>query len=243
MSTTLQSPKAGDRQPTTRVTSRIFEGIAFRYDHFNKIASLGLDGRWRRKAAEHVPQNARVLDLGCGTGDFGFAALERASHVTGLDFSHKMLEKAEKKALSSGLSDRCRFQWGLADGIPFPDESFDCVISGFVLRSLVGKMETVLKEARRVLKPGGSLVLLEHGRPEKSLMRALHGAYIRTAMPTIGWAVTHQIKPFLFLKDSIQEFYTPAEFTALLSEIGFQKPGFRPLSGGIVGVFHAQKGI
>src|SRR5687767_12013910 len=146
----------------------MFGALAPAYDRFNFLSSLRLDAVWRRRAVARLRPGQRVLDLGCGTGDLALAAARRAGpagRVTGADFAEPMLEVARRKSAGVGPG-AAPVEWvrASADALPFPDASFDFVVSAFVLRSLAGIRAGAAREVARVLAPGGTACLLELAR-------------------------------------------------------------------------------
>ncbi|HJN93558.1 MAG TPA: class I SAM-dependent methyltransferase, partial [Dehalococcoidia bacterium] len=147
----------------------MFGRIVPRYDLMNRVMSGGMDGRWRRRAAgKALPRDARVLDLGTGTGDFARELRRQSARkVVGADFTREMLTTASQKP---GLRDDIGVTWVQADVLylPFPDECFDAVTSGFLLRSLAD-LQQGLNEMVRVLIPGGRFVSLDITHPPPGL--------------------------------------------------------------------------
>lgn len=148
----------------------MFDGIARRYDLMNRLMSLGQDVRWRELLvhAAALPPGGRLLDIAAGTGDIGFEALHQAPdvRVVAADFSLPMMEAGRAKRYSHRLT------WLGADAfhLPFADNSFDAVSSGFLLRNVVD-VEAALREQRRVVKPGGHVVCLETTPPPDNWLR------------------------------------------------------------------------
>jgi ubiquinone/menaquinone biosynthesis methyltransferase len=152
--------------------NRLFAAIAPRYDFINDLQSLGLHRRWKRRLAEmaQVRMGDRALDLCCGTGDISFTLAQRGAEVTGLDFSKEMLAVAETRTPNSQATFRNpHFIQGDAQKIPFDNQSFDIITVGYGLRNLAS-WETGISEMVRVARPGARLLVLDFGKPEKSLV-------------------------------------------------------------------------
>jgi len=220
----------------------LFTTIAARYDRFNRLASLGLDQRWRRRLITEcrLRPGMRVLDVCTGTGDLALLSAARTNRegmVVGLDFNEAMLQGARRKQQAQGFP----VQWlrGDAQGLPFQTGSFDRVCIGFSTRNL-SDLGQGFREMLRVLKPGGTLLVLETGRPANPLMRAGHLLFLGTVVRVIGVLLTGRIWPFTYLATSVRQFLSPAECVALLTACGAEARAI-PLSLGLASLYLAQK--
>ena len=205
---------------------RMFDRIAPVYDAMNRLMTAGLDQRWRRETATAVVRPGdRVLDVCCGTGDLAVAAAEAGGHVTGLDFSEPMLERARRKS--------AEIEWveGDALALPFADGSFDAVTVGFGVRNLPD-IEAGLAELRRVLRPEGRLAVLEITRP-RGLLKPFYKLWFDGLIPLAGrilpggWA-------YSYLPASVRRFPEPKDLARLFDEAGFAGIRWRLFAGGIV---------
>jgi demethylmenaquinone methyltransferase/2-methoxy-6-polyprenyl-1,4-benzoquinol methylase len=207
----------------------MFDRIAPVYDAMNRVMTAGLDRRWRRLAAgEVVWPGDRVLDSCCGTGDLALEAERRGGRVVGLDFSERMLERARRK---SGTIEWVR---GDALALPFADDEFDAVTVGFGVRNLAD-LEGGLREARRVLRPGGRIAVLEITRP-RGLLRPFFRLWFDVLVPLAG-RVLPGGSAYTYLPASVRRFPGPEDLAALFVRAGFEQVRFRLLGGGIV-AFH-----
>ena len=206
----------------------LFNSIAERYDLVNRLTTLGLDKRWRRKACERALEhtegrNLRILDIACGTGDMIRCMRKRlekrglSAHFHGLDCSERMLEIAREKVPFAQL------KVGNAEEIPFPDGSFDLVSVAFGLRNFSDR-EKAISEIYRVLKQEGILLLLEFSRNE-SFLGKLTWVYTKTVVPLIGGLLTSNRKAYDHLWRSIEAFPSPEELS-----LEFKRRGFKVLS-------------
>ena len=221
---------------------RLFTRIAPRYDWFNRLASCGLDGRWRHQAVERggIAPGMRVLDVCAGTGDLALACAERQrgdGTVIGLDMTWAMLARAQEKQRAQ----RLLVGWlqGDAESLPFRDGGFDRVLIGFSTRNL-SHLTVGLRELVRVLKPQGQLVILETGYPANPLVRAGYQVFLFTVARAIGFVLTGRLWPFTYLARSVRQFLTPQQFIERLESLE-TVPVYVPLSGGLASLYLATK--
>jgi demethylmenaquinone methyltransferase/2-methoxy-6-polyprenyl-1,4-benzoquinol methylase len=219
---------------------RMFDRIAPRYDLLNSLMSLGLHRYWRGKAVRHLLSGGGrdFLDIGCGTGDVALAILRQspAARVTGIDPSAGMLVLATAKARQAGLADRMVLQDGDATTLPFPDASFDGIVCAFCLRNIADR-RAALVEMRRVLRPGGTLAILELTAPRNVLLKGIHNLYTRRIIPLMGWILS-QKNAYQYLADSIDHFPPAPVIVEELVKAGFTGSQYQSLSGGFVTLFH-----
>ncbi len=212
----------------------MFDGLAPRYDSFNRWASLGMDEGWRRAAIARlsVAPGGRVLDVATGTGDLAFASERAGAHVVGCDFAAEMVRMAVSKA-QEGKS-ATAFQVASADALPYRAGSYAGAVSAFAMRNVRPILEPVLHEILRVLEPGGRVVILEFTEPVVAPVRWGHHVYTRVLVPRIGGFLTGDREPFDYLNRSIDGWFSPQEFADILSRCGFAEVGYQRLSFGTV---------
>jgi demethylmenaquinone methyltransferase/2-methoxy-6-polyprenyl-1,4-benzoquinol methylase len=211
----------------------MFTQIAPRYDLLNHLLSLQLDRLWRARVARRLRPilqhpGALVLDLCCGTGDLAFAlARSGKARVMGADFSHAMLVRAAQKSSAlSRAADANNHQpmpFFEADALrlPFADASLDLVTTAFGFRNLAN-YQAGLREIERVLKPGGTLAILEFTEPPSGLFGDLYRWYFRDVLPRIGGMLSGHPSAYTYLPTSVSRFFRPAELASLMSDIGYQ---------------------
>ncbi|HUG54780.1 MAG TPA: class I SAM-dependent methyltransferase [Vicinamibacteria bacterium] len=213
----------------------MFDRIAPRYDLLNHLLSGGIDVRWRRRAVDALAAapGARVLDLCTGTADLLLEALARDGETrgAGLDFSLPMLTRAADKLARRGLSGRAGVVAADVQSLPVRDGAFDGALVAFGLRN-VGEPARALAEARRVLRPGGRLVVLEFSTP-RGPMGLVYRAYSRYVLPRVGGWISGDRAAYAYLPASVERFATPAELGALMEAAGFTAVRWQPLTGGI----------
>ena len=226
---------------------RMFQYLAPRYDLWNRLASFYLDEYWRRAAASLIPPGSRVLDLCTGTGELILKMLPRLGakgQAIGLDFASNMLAIATHKTPPRAPASQGFVAYLLGDAttLPFPDETFDCVTNGFAMRNMLPFADRVLSEMRRVLRPGGTVIILDICRPQSALLARLYRWHLHWVLPLQARLLYRRGQPFRYLEDSIAEFPPPTEFLTRLARQGFTNAAFTPLSGGIAGIFTGLKG-
>jgi len=223
----------------------LFAAIARRYDLLNDLQSFGLHRRWKcRVVALAAPQpGERALDLCCGTGDISFALAARGADVTGLDFSEPMLEVArarKQKAESGKQKENPCFVQGDAQKLPFADVSFDLVTIGYGLRNLAS-CEGGLREIRRVLKPGGRLVVLDFGKPRFAPWRAVYYAHLQFVAPLLGKIFCGDAAAYGYILESLKNYPAQEGVAALLRGLDFADVRVINLLGGAMSIHFARR--
>jgi demethylmenaquinone methyltransferase/2-methoxy-6-polyprenyl-1,4-benzoquinol methylase len=213
----------------------MFGRIARRYDFMNTLMTGGQDSRWRRVVADSLVlgDQAQVLDVGTGTGKLA-QAVRRAkprARVTGVDFTLPMLRQAPSDLLVAGAD---------ALKLPFADETFDAVISGFVMRNLAD-VPAGLAEQARVLRPGGQLVVMETTPGPPNLLRPLFRLYFRRIVPLLGQLIAGDESAYTYLPESTLAFLEPDRLAETLREAGLIDVRVRRLALGSVAVTVARK--
>jgi demethylmenaquinone methyltransferase/2-methoxy-6-polyprenyl-1,4-benzoquinol methylase len=213
--------------------SSMFSRIAARYDLLNHLLSGNVDRRWRRVAAGALNgRHRRVLDLATGTGDLAIAVGRGDRRVVGADFCIDMLARARRKVPKRGG----RIAYSAADALslPFPDGSFDAVTVAFGLRNFAD-LDRGLAEIRRVLSPGGKLIVLEFSRPG-GLRGALYRFYSDSLLPRVGGLVSGSPEAYAYLNRSAREWPGRVELSKTLADSGFREVSSRALTGGVVAI-------
>jgi demethylmenaquinone methyltransferase/2-methoxy-6-polyprenyl-1,4-benzoquinol methylase len=215
----------------------MFNRIAPTYDFLNHFLSAGMDLWWRRQAvrALQLRPGDHVLDVASGTGDLAFAALkdEPNLQVVGVDFATRMLAQAETKRRQRGIGcDRYQVLAGDAMHLPFAPNRFDAAMIAYGIRN-VPDMGAALAEFHRVLKPCGSLCILEFSLPGCALFRTLYLFYFQHILPALGQWVSRDREAYDYLPASVGAFQTPQQIAETLCRHGFQVKDVRPLLGGV----------
>jgi demethylmenaquinone methyltransferase/2-methoxy-6-polyprenyl-1,4-benzoquinol methylase len=209
-----------------RYVQGMFSRIAPHYDLMNRLMTAGQDVRWRgeviRRAA--LRPGAALLDLGAGTGDLAQEALRQqpACRPIAADFTLEMMLVGHTRAEAG------RIAWSAADALhlPFPDQSFDAVVSGFLLRN-VSDLRRSLSEQFRVLKPGGRIVALDTTRPPRSRLTPLINFHLHTVIPALGQMISGSRDAYSYLPDSTEAFLTAEQLAERMQAVGFTQIGFQ----------------
>jgi demethylmenaquinone methyltransferase/2-methoxy-6-polyprenyl-1,4-benzoquinol methylase len=248
---------AADERRAARVGD-LFARIAPRYDLINDLQSGGLHRLWKRRLVKLAAPRpgSRALDLCCGTGDVAFALARRGADVTGLDFSEPMLAEARRRRAGDcrlSIAD-CRlgtddgrapignrqstignpqFLQGDAQQIPFPDDSFDLVTVSYGLRNLAS-WERGLEEMLRVARPGGRLLVLDFGKPDHAIWRALYFGYLRVVVPLFGKVFCGDAQTYGYILESLRHYPAQHGVAAKMRAMGCRDARIVPLLGGVM---------
>lgn len=234
-----------DGKTKERHVHAVFESIAPQYDKMNDLLSFRRHKAWRKFTMKkmNVQPGQSALDLCCGTCDWTLA-LCRASgdgRIVGLDFSQNMLDIGADKIRKAGLADRIELVRGNAMDLPFADDSFDYATIGFGLRN-VPDLVKVLREMKRVVKPGGKVVCLELSKPEWQPFKSVYYFYFERLLPLIGKLVAKRYEQYKWLPDSLKEFPDMNRLADIFREIGLERVQAYPLTGGIAALHIGIKG-
>jgi demethylmenaquinone methyltransferase/2-methoxy-6-polyprenyl-1,4-benzoquinol methylase len=221
----------------------VFDSVAPRYDLMNDLMSFGIHRVWKRILVTTLgPRPAmRLLDLAGGTGDIAFAALERGcGHVVLSDINPAMLRIAEERGVERGLIGRMEILCADAERLPLPDDRFDAVTIAFGLRNCTD-IDAVLREARRVLRPGGRFLCLEFSRVTVAALAPVYDAYSFKVLPFLGRTVARDEEAYRYLAESIRRFPPQPELADRMTAAGLERVTWRDLSGGIAAIHSGWK--
>ena len=226
-------PAAAEKR---QFVEHMFDAIAPRYDLLNQLMTFGIDRRWRRAAVDALAlrPGARVLDLGCGTGDFVVAVAARGACPIGVDLSAGMLREARRRLPAHTLT--------RADALALPlrDASIDAVVSGFALRNLLS-VAAALRESARVLRAGGRIALLEVDVPGAALTRRALDFHFLHVVPLLGCLLSHGYA-YRYLPASITYLPSDDEMRRYLADVGFVDVRKQRLTAGAAQLVTAVRG-
>ena len=231
-----------DKGSKREQVEKMFDSISHRYDFLNHFLSLGIDNIWRRKAISKLEeiQPKQILDVATGTGDLAIAALRlRPEMVTGIDLSEGMLSVGRSKMRKKGIESVKMIQ-GDSENLPFDDDTFDAITVGFGVRNYQN-LEKGLKEMRRVLRPGGKLVVLEFSKPSVFPVKQLFTFYSKYILPVWGKLFSGSNEAYVYLPESVKHFPEGEAFLKILSECGYNKVASTRLSFGISSIYEGVK--
>jgi len=221
----------------------MFDNISPRYDFLNHFLSLGIDVRWRKKAIKMLQPSApkTILDIATGTGDFALEALKLdPEHIIGVDISEGMMEKGRAKLASKGVQDRITLQYGDSENLQFPDNNFDAVIVSFGVRNFEN-LNQGLSEIYRVLKPGGTALVLEFSKPQSFPFKQLYGFYFKAILPLIGKLISKDQAAYSYLPESVHAFPYGEAFVEELRQVGFKNNICKALTFGVSSIYLSRK--
>jgi demethylmenaquinone methyltransferase/2-methoxy-6-polyprenyl-1,4-benzoquinol methylase len=223
--------------------NNMFARIAHRYDLMNRIMTVGQDRCWRKLLIKqaHLPSHGRLLDIATGTGDIAFEAFHQQpdlNQVVGADFTLPMMQVGQQRWARYSAqqiethhnSIKERLSWSGADTLhlPFPDNSFDAVASGFLMRN-VTSVAAALAEQVRVCRPGGRVLILEIPRPPDNLWGRLFRLYFHQVVPLVGGLISGQRDAYTYLPASADAFLRPDELKNEMEKAGLHAVSYTML--------------
>jgi demethylmenaquinone methyltransferase/2-methoxy-6-polyprenyl-1,4-benzoquinol methylase len=227
--------------PTAEKAQRVravFDSVADKYDLMNDLMSAGVHRLWKRYTLSQTglrPGQA-ALDVAGGTGDIA-AGMAKQVGANGLvvlsDINAAMLEVGRNRLLDRGLMHNVRFSLANAECLPFEDESFDCVTIAFGLRNVTDK-PAALASMRRVLRPGGRLLVLEFSKPVVPGLKPVYDVYSFSVLPWLGKRIAGDADSYQYLAESIRRFPDQETLCNMMREAGLEDCRYHNLSGGIV---------
>jgi demethylmenaquinone methyltransferase/2-methoxy-6-polyprenyl-1,4-benzoquinol methylase len=211
-------PTAADKP---RFVNQMFARIAPTYDLMNRLMAMGQDQGWRREllAFANLPPHGTLLDIGTGTGDIAYEAMRRYPGVQsfGADFTYEMMAAGVGKLPGRVLP----FTQGDTFHLPYPDNTFDAVVSGFMIRNVVDR-EAAFREQARVTKPGGRVVCLETAPPSNTPLGPLFQLYFFRIVPILGGLISGDPQAYQYLPHSTVDFPEPMRLQHLMELAGLQ---------------------
>ncbi len=242
----FQEVPEGEKQP---LVDDVFHRVAKRYDLMNDAMSAGMHRVWKNALVSSLapPKSGSSdwtsLDVAGGTGDVAFRIIEASNkhaHTTVLDINSSMLDVGRERARKNGLEDNLTFVEANAEELPLADNTFNAYTIVFGIRN-VPRIDKALKEAFRVLKPGGRFLCLEFSDVDMPGLDRLYEQWSFKAIPPIGKFITGDDEPYQYLVESIRKFPNQESFAAMIRDAGFERVSFRNFSGGIAALHSGWK--
>jgi len=225
------------------IVREMFDDISSKYDFLNHFLSFGIDRGWRKKLVRILAayKPPRVLDVATGTGDLAISiAALKPQKIVGIDISEKMLEIGRVKLVEKGLDQLISLRRADAEKIPFSDNSFEAITVAFGVRNYEN-LVLGLQEMRRVLRPGGVMLILEFSHPGSFPMKQLYGIYSRFVIPVMGRVISGNSKAYTYLPESVAAFPSGKDFLEILEKTGLKNTKQLRLSMGIASIYIAEK--
>ncbi len=233
-------PVQGSALSKKEQVADMFDNIAFRYDFLNRFLSAGIDVWWRKNAIKQLKDidPKKILDVATGTADVAIMAsgILKPEKIIGIDISDGMLEFGRKKIAKLGLESVIELQNGDSETIKFADNSFDAVTVAFGVRNFE-HLEKGLAEIKRVLRPGGKLVVLEFSKPKAPVVKQVYNLYMNTVAPAMGRLFSKNRNAYKYLDESIKKFPEGKNFTQILDNLGYRNTYCKPQSSGICSIY------
>ena len=221
----------------------MFDNISANYDGLNRVISFGIDISWRKKVVQLVSKNnpKQILDIATGTGDLAIMMSQlNPDKIIGLDISAGMLDVGKRKIANVNLSDKIDMVVGDFENMPFNDNTFDAITVSFGVRNFAN-LDKGLTEIKRVLKPGGTFVVLETSNPTKFPFKQGYKFYTTYILPFIGKIFSRDKAAYSYLCESANIFPFGEAFNNILQKNGFINTEYRPVTFGVATIYSATK--
>ncbi len=220
--------------------AEMFDNIAPKYDFLNQLLSLGIHKGWRKKSVKLLIPSAPklMLDVATGTGDFAIEANKRLNpdKIIGVDISEGMMKFGRVKLKKLGLDHKIELLVGDSENLSFSENTFDAITVGFGVRNFE-TLEKGMAGMFRVLKPGGTIVVLEFSKPKKFPIKQLFNFYFNTVTPFIGKIFSKDNRAYTYLPESVKAFPEGEQFIEIMKKTGFVNCTRQPLSFGIASIY------
>jgi demethylmenaquinone methyltransferase/2-methoxy-6-polyprenyl-1,4-benzoquinol methylase len=236
-------PYQNQNSSKKKQVEKMFDSISFEYDKLNRLISAGNDVKWRKHIYKIANQlnPVDVLDIATGTADIAMELSKiKGSKITGLDISEKMLNVGREKIVDRSLQDKITLVSGDAENLNFSKNTFDLISIGFGVRNFQN-LKKGLSESFRVLRDGGTLIVLETSVPQNTFIKFFYLLFSRTFIPLIGSLFSKDKKAYKYLQKSAEEFPSGENFSQILKSCGFKDVEIMPLMLGASSIYIAKK--
>lgn len=223
----------------------VFDSVAGKYDVMNDVMSMGIHRLWKRFAIDlcGVRRGEEVLDVAGGTGDLGLAFSKKVGstgRVVISDINAAMLETGRDRLIDKGVVSNVEYVQANAECLPFPDNSFDCITIAFGLRNVTDK-SAALASMRRILKPGGRVVVLEFSQVAIKPLRPAYDFYSFNVLPKMGKLIANDADSYQYLAESIRMHPNQETLKGMMEDVGLERAQYFNLSGGIAAIHRGYK--
>ena len=229
------------------LVNEVFNSVHTKYDLMNDLMSFGIHRYWKKEFVDQIANlSGKFLDVASGSGDIALKILKKAqekqidANITLSDINQSMLGQAKTKLLNHGFFKNVTYSPANAEKLPFEKDTFDYYTIAFGLRNC-SDLNKVIKEAFRVLKPGGKFLCLEFSKIQNPYFKKIYQAYSNNVVPVIGDLVANDSESYKYLVESIEVFPNQEELKQMISEAGFEMAKFSNLSCGIVAIHTGYK--
>lgn len=231
----------------SKLVESVFSAVSGKYDLMNDLMSMGLHRIWKRELMKFLPDHScSLLDLAGGSGDIAYHYLVKSQeedkypHVALCDINIEMLKVARARFVDHGIVRGIDLVAGDAMKLPVANNSFDYITIVFGIRN-VSDIAEVLKEAYRILKPGGKFVCMEFSHVEKGVFSEIYDFYSFKIIPKLGKLIANNEEAYQYLVESIRQFPKKEEFLDMLNDNSFKATGYKLLTSGIVAIHYGYK--
>lgn len=229
--------------PKKEQVAQMFDNIAKRYDRINTILSFGTHKSWRKKCVDLLKarQPKIILDVATGTGDFAIACAKLSPEkIIGIDISEGMMQLGRGKIKTDRLDKLITLEYGNAETLDFPDNTFDAIVVGFGVRNFEN-LEKGLLNLQRILKPNGQIVILETSFPENKFFKGIYNVGFSILTPLIGKMFSKDKKAYDYLTNSVKAFPHNQDFVNILNKLSYRNTYFKGLGIGSAAIYYAEK--
>lgn len=238
------NPYDADGRGKSEQVREMFDSIAPAYDFMNRAMTFGIDRLWRRRAVSELVRvpHAKVLDIATGTADLAMLLARRldGARVTGVDLSEGMIGIGRRKVEAAGLADRVELEIADCLALPFGDSEFDCITCAYGVRNFQDLLAGY-REMKRVLRPGGTVAILELSAPSGSIVRPFYNLYTRHVIPAVGRLISKDVRAYSYLPESIAAVPARGAMTAIMEQAGFVGARHISLTFGVCTLYLAVK--
>lgn len=240
---TIVKPNPQSDSSKKQQVEEMFDNISGNYDFLNHFLSLGIDYSWRKKVRKTIAKTGaqKVLDVATGTADLAIELIKIPGlKVIGVDISRGMLDKGDVKLAQKNLTDRITLIQADSENLPFQDGEFDAATVSFGVRNFEN-LQKGMTEMCRVLKPGGSLAVLEFSKPTNPIFSGLYWFYFKYVLPPLGKLISKDATAYTYLPQSVAAFPEGEAFVKVAKASGFSQVSFKSLTFGVCTLYHCKK--